>query len=350
MKSKIDTEFKLDITHITSSTDYDKVGFLFGAGASVEAGYPSTQTLTKHVIEKMTSSEIRSIEKILAEDCIVFDWEKGNPDIEQLSDSIIKKHTKNPTIKLRKIVDKIAVEITQKVASISPDLSNHISFLSKLKANTHGRHSTSWIFTTNYDPLFELAATKVGINVRNGFSGCLTRYWDEMSLRRIEGEITPNHCFETNRELTIVLVKLHGSIYWNRCGDQVFETYSPVNTSSQPAIILPRRQKLYETLNSPFNALMRYSSNIIGKSCKFIVSCGFSFRDEHILEHLIKPELSTSRIRLFAFLGEHPSHIDANLLRLKNFNILTPKQIILDGKSHDMPNDFWKFSEFVKLF
>jgi len=349
---KDDNRFCLNVNQILPGlSNYDRIGFLFGAGTSVEAGYPSTKELTRHVINQMTDGERHHIEESLAEVGIVFNWGNGEPDIELLSDSLIKKNIQNKTSLLDGIIDKITLQITKKISSVArPNLGNHIDFLRKLKIKTQGHHSVIWIFTTNYDPLFELAAAEVGINIRNGFVGTLKRHWDENSLRRVEGVINSRRSFELNRELTIILVKLHGSIFWQKCGDKCYESYWSPEERLTPTIVFPRRQKLWDTLAFPFSSLMRYSCDIIGEECTHVISCGFSFRDEHILEHLIRPPLSTKRLRVFAFFGESPDYLDSNLLALPNFNLVTPEKTIIDNITHRIPSESWKFSEFVKLF
>ena len=63
-------------------TGLNRVGFLFGAGASKEAGYPLMSDLTKFVVSSLSAANRTT----LAAKKSAYEPASGTPDIEALSD------------------------------------------------------------------------------------------------------------------------------------------------------------------------------------------------------------------------------------------------------------------------
>ena len=86
-------------------------------------------------------------------------------------------------------------------------------------------------------------------------------------------------------------------------------------------MILPRRSKVIETLDPPYDQLFRYSSNVIGRKCKYLATLGYSFRDQHINQTLLLPKLKNGSISIFAFLKEETEELQ-EFKQYPNFNFL----------------------------
>lgn len=332
-----------------ANTGLSQIGFFFGAGSSFAAGYPLTFQLTTDVLKKLTKSELALIEQILSTEGIKLNFSKGEPDIELLSDKLNQAKANGGYAGIELLIDSIRKHIVDVISEVkSPNLEWHISFLKGLKKHMQHRNESVWIFTTNYDLLFELAASIVKIPIFNGFEGISQRFFDIDRIELAYGKINSNRRFEPINEPHIKLIKLHGSTSWFKDGDNIIESFSPEKTDNR-CMILPKRTKVIETLESPYDKLFRYASSVIGKQCKFIVSCGYSYRDEHINDILFSAKLRDNSIRIFALSKDETPEI----LKLKDhtsFHYLVNNKLHYNGKDTDGIFDLWDFRKLVELF
>ncbi|PKP41051.1 MAG: hypothetical protein CVT93_09755 [Bacteroidetes bacterium HGW-Bacteroidetes-10] len=332
-----------------SNIGLSQIGFFFGAGSSYAAGYPLTYQLTIDVLNKLTKTEIELIEKILITEGIILNISKGEPDIEIISDKLNKAKASGGYAGVDLLIESIRKQIVSVISEIvNPNLEWHVSFLKGLKKRMQHRNESIWIFTTNYDLLFELAASIVKIPIFNGFEGIAQRFFDIERLELTYGKIKSNRTFEQLNEPHINLIKLHGSTSWFKEGNNIYESFSPDKTDNR-CMILPKRTKVIETLESPYDKLFRYASSVIGKQCKFIVSCGYSYRDEHINDILFSSKLRDNSIRVFALSKDETPEI----LQLKDnpsFHYMVSNKLHYNGKDTDGTFDLWNFKKFIELF
>jgi hypothetical protein len=332
-----------------ANTGLSKIGFFFGAGSSLAAGYPLTSQLTVDVLKRLSPIEIDLIEKILKTDGIILNTSKGEPDIEMLSDKLNQAKASGGYAGIDLLIDSIKKHIVDLFNEVPcPNLEWHIRFLKGLKKHMQHRNESVWIFTTNYDLLFELAAAIVKIPIFNGFEGIARRFFDIERIDLTYGKIKSNRMFEQFNEPHIKLIKLHGSTSWFKEGENIVESFIPGKTDDR-CMILPKRTKVIETLVSPYDKLFRYASSVIGKQCKFIVSCGYSYRDEHINDILFNSKLRENSIRVFALSKDETPEI----LKLKDhssFHYLVKNKLHYNGKDIDGIFDLWDFKKFVELF
>jgi hypothetical protein len=264
------------------------VGFFLGAGTSKVSGYPIGKDLTKLVIEKLGQQEKGMVEKLLKDKNITYDFKEGIPDIEILADMMLKERTTIQSDDLLKIETLIKKNIIEVFAEIkNPILTSHIKFLSLIKKLCQNRAVSIWLFTTNYDLLLELAAMEVKVPIYNGFEGIFARYFDVDKIDLVHG--TKKVFFHEYKEPIIKLIKLHGSISWYKKDNEIYEISDnyPRKENFERIMILPNREKTFECMENPYDKLFRYANQIIGNQCKYLVSCGYSFRDRHINEQLI---------------------------------------------------------------
>ena len=334
-----------NITHSLEGT-----AFLFGAGTSVEAGYPMMSGLTRRVVGALAPAERTVLDEVLNVVGAAFDEAAATPNIEELADLVIAHAINSKDARCTALEAKFRELVVQEILSVkTPKLDNHVQLLRALSKRTFGRPCTVWIFTTNYDLLFEVAAAKAGVLVENGFSGCTDRFFNPSQFRATSGEVAGNR-FTPNNQLTVKLVKLHGSISWGSEAGQIFERHP--DTLSEPAnriMVLPRRKKVMETLVPPHETMFAQMSRVLGSECKYLLSCGFSFADEHINQHLILPALQSARIRLFALTETEPSGV-AEFKKLPSFCGGYSSATFMGGNVATPGTNLWKFSELVKLF
>ena len=325
------------------------VGFLLGAGTSKGAGYPIGKDLTKLVIEKLGQQEKNIIEKLLKDKNITYNFKEGIPDIEILADMILKERTTIQSDNLLKIENLIRKDIIEVFAEIKvPILTSHIKFLSLIKKLCQNRAVSVWLFTTNYDLLLELAAMQVKVPIYNGFEGIFARYFDIDKIDLVHG--TKKIFFYEYKEPIIKLIKLHGSISWYKKNNEIYEISNnyPRKEDFERIMILPNIEKTFECMENPYDKLFRYANQIIGNQCKYLVSCGYSFRDRHINEQLIIPKLKEGKIRLFSLSQDLSPEMEI-FKSYNTFNYLTKSEQYIDKAITKEESDLWKFDKFIEF-
>jgi len=236
-----------NITHSLEGT-----GFLFGAGTAVEAGYPMMSGLTRKVVGALKPDERAVLDGVLKAVGLVYDDKDAKPNIEEIDDLVIAHAINSNDVRSTALENKLRELVVEEILAVkSPNLDNHVNFFRALSKRTFGRPCTVWIFTTNYDLLLEVAAAKAGVLVENGFSGSTERFFNPSQFRATSGEVAGNR-FTPNNQLTVKLVKLHGSISWTTDGGQIFERHPDALTGiANRIMVLPRRKKVMETLAPP---------------------------------------------------------------------------------------------------
>lgn len=328
----------------------DGTGFLFGSGTSAEAGYPMMPALTREVVAALKANERSDLDEVLSASNLSYDAQTGLPNIEQISDCVIAHHTNSGDIRFGALEARLRVLILERILAVtSPNIENHCRFLEALKSRSFGIPRSVWIFTTNYDLLFEAAASRVGVAIENGFCGATERFFNPIVFKSSYGEVIANR-FSQSHNLTIRLVKLHGSISWYEENSKFYERYPAASSEeTRRVIIFPRRGKVMDTLVPPYDTLFTQASRVMGKDCKYLVSCGFSFSDEHINQRLLLPVMQTGKCRLFALTKEEPTGF-APFKQLPNFSAGVEVPSASNGQFQAIATNAWKFSEFVKLF
>jgi len=330
-------------------TGLNRIGFLFGAGASKEAGYPLMGDLTKTVVSNIRPALKATLEEILAAKALTYDPAAGTPNIEILSDLVTEYFVTTQLSKYGELESEIRTLIVDAILSVTaPDLTHHVRFLEALKRRAHGTSSTITILTTNYDVLFELAGGEVGVRIETGFDGPLRRQFDPSVFDLARGSVDKTR-FTPRSELHVNIIKLHGSVSWLKHGGRIFESGLDLRSAApERALVLPRRRKVMDTLSEPFDQLFTRAARTLGSNCQFVVACGFSFGDKHINDQLIFPKLSAGKIRLTALCGEEPDCL-GELKKFPPFHAGFPTNCFIDQKDTGAGTDLWNFSALARL-
>ena len=339
---------KITLSDIFLSAEFpiSEVGIFVGCGASKEAGYPLTWELTKAVLEKLTVEEIALIEEILKKENLTISIADGFPDIEMINDFIMKIRVQTDEQKYKELEARIISLINNHFENIkNHNLSLHRKFLLAIKNRSQSMTSDFWIFTTNYDLLFEEAAALEKIPLENTFTGTTLRYLNVDSFLHQTGEVTNGKVFVSRKEVTIRLIKLHGSLSWHQHEGHFYE--------GQPAygdkvLILPASNKVIDTLQSPYDSLFTLSSHILGEKCKYLLCFGHSFRDSQITKTLLLPKLKAGKLKIIALLKDVTPEVE-ELAAHTSFSYISEKKSKIAGKNYDCSTDLWKFSSLVKF-
>jgi hypothetical protein len=182
------------------------------------------------------------------------------------------------------------------------------------------------IFTLNYDVLFEMALETERIPLFDGFVGSYRPFFLPDSLRRIES--APGASW-------VRLWKMHGSVTWRRedsDGRLRIVRREPDNSGE---MILPSFQKYDESRQQPYAAFMDRLSRFLDQDDALLVTCGFSFGDEHINNLIFSAIENRTRTHVYSLQFEEiiEGH---DLLRRsqkqRNLIVICPKVGIIGGR------------------
>lgn len=135
------------------------------------------------------------------------------------------------------------------------------------------RLSPTQVFTTNYDLLMEQALERRRVAYFDGFMGSREPTFD---LQAIEEDDLPTRW--------TLLWKLHGSINWSQdANGHVFRRPADAADASS-ALVYPSHLKYDQSRRLPYLAMMDRLKAFLRKPGAILVSCGFSYRDQHINE------------------------------------------------------------------
>jgi hypothetical protein len=201
------------------------------------------------------------------------------------------------------------------------------------------------VFTTNYDMFLEHASSLVpGVILNDGFdrSSSLSSEFMFIPERYFDRTYRSGPIYGHQIEIpTINLVKLHGSLSWRRSSDSiVFDAIAvPRLTTPQKAeiaqvdaylgkhfLILPNLRKFQETLvERVYYDLLRLFSKAMDPENSVLISFGFSFADEHILD-LTRRALRnpTSQLIIVSYDAASATGYRAKFSKQRNVTILAP--------------------------
>lgn len=292
------------------SSPSKKIGFLFGAGISMQKmdgsdlivgmgdsisynkkgeSTISKEWMTSLAIKNLSSVQKTAIELMKKE----IESESKRFNIETLLSKISEKERASGDEKLcglkkvelewlREDIEKVIKELVSvHVGSKKIDIeeTNHNIFAQWVK--NANREFPVEIFTTNYDYLLELALEKQKIQYFDGFIGSYEAFF---CPEWIEGD-SPIKDWEK-------LWKLHGSLGWSQN-----ENKEIIRTSGEigKAMIYPSFLKYDHSKKQPYLSYMDRLSYFLRQEDSVLFVCGYSFGDEHIND-IISTSLNRSRL------------------------------------------------------
>ena len=182
--------------------------------------------------------------------------------------------------------------------------SERIRFLCTIKKIIDNRQSSILhkivnVFTTNYDLLIESALEKSNIEYTDGFSGKIAPKFSTSNYGIILSKQTSISSM-TSEMATFNVYKVHGSLNWLCKGENIYRVdptglITSINSKidsdefgeyyDKLAIVNPSKNKLKQTvLNVNYYDQLRLYCNELEKNNTILISFGFSFADEHILQ------------------------------------------------------------------
>jgi hypothetical protein len=279
------------------ATHNKPIGFLFGAGTSSSVNIappgdapafapliPAIKELTRKCGDAVAALGAPFLDAWtrLVDECAA---ESVDPNIENILSRIRTKMTamgvgdtllgldgtgmENAEKEIRKAIVQCAAPPE---ATIPADLPHH-AFARWVRQAT--RKQALEVFTTNYDILFERSLESARVPVFDGFVGAWQPYFHAEALE--SEETLPGPQF-------VRLWKIHGSINWME--RDVAMARRVVRTSGEPdpdgTMVFPSQRKYDESRKQPYQALMDRLSAVLARDGALLVTCGYSFSDEHI--------------------------------------------------------------------
>lgn len=303
------------------ATDKMCIGLFLGAGCpvSIEVNgsslIPDISGLTQTICDKMKDCENykESFMTILSN----FERDgKTDPTVEDILSHIrsLEQVAGNEAVRgltadeLRTLDKNICQEISNLMNQTLPDNNTPYHKIASW-IGAIPRDSAIQIFTTNYDLLMEQALEEFRVPFFDGFSGSFRTFFDPHTMD--EDDLPPRW---------VRPWKLHGSINWR--------LESPENISrgenldaAQMRIIHPSHLKYEESRKMPYFAMMDRLRALFKKQC-VLITCGYSFQDQHINQILMEGTKSNPRSNIFALLyGELENYSQAIKLSSTNPNL-----------------------------
>jgi len=201
------------------------------------------------------------------------------------------------------------------------------------------------IFTTNVDILMEKALEESCLEYNDGFSGRLNPFF---SLSNFKKSIAKRSLhFENTSEIPIFnLMKIHGSLTWQKTEDKIFfsklqhfdksllkkkgEAFEKIY--KKLAIVNPEKKKLEETvIDLVYYELLRMYSGELEKENVVLFVMGFSMEDEHIREITIRAVNSNPTLKVYIFCYEKDDvlkmkeKMQIEKLKYSNIEVIEPE-------------------------
>src|SRR5690606_5571591 len=130
------------------------------------------------------------------------------------------------------------------------------------------------MFTTNYDFLFELGLEHKEIPYYDGFCGSLRAFFNPESVE--DFRFLPKQT---------KLWKIHGSLGWHF--DRDTEKILRVSPDDDDILIYPSTLKYKDSKKQPYESLLDRLSNFLKRDDAILITCGYSWGDEHINSRII---------------------------------------------------------------
>ena len=286
-------------------SDKKKIAFLFGAGTSLankcncSGCVPGIAELTSAIEAELSKTEKYKIALSEIRDEIgngKFQLEALLSNLEQ-KNQIIGKGKLNgldrqELIELINTVKnhiRVLTGIHEKLISKECDINNliHCDF-----AEWIGRADRKYpieIFTTNYDYLFEIGLEHKHVAFYDGFTGSFMPFFNADSVE--------DFCFLPNQ---VKLWKLHGSLGWHF--DEETKKVIRKDSSHKDILIYPSTLKYSDSKKQPYISLLDRLSAFLKRDDTILITCGYSFSDEHINERIrtaLNSNASTHVIALY---------------------------------------------------
>ena len=285
---------------------YENIVVLAGAGASIVGDKSKGKT-----VSQLYDDINRSLLNDKSGELYTFDYfrskkiiDEDDKNLENILSVLIKavglfegikdeKFSKFIDVnKLKQTVEKIKQSIYQATSTYAFDNSCKHNILIKKLSGHLPNNSRLNIVTTNYDRLFEGAASALGFWVFDGFSFSNPPVFDaDIFDWKLVKEIPNSKTQELKyRSNMINLLKIHGSVDWemDEKGQLIKVLTNKQKDVINPVMIFPSSEKYMQSYQEPYFSLMTKFQELLRKPNTLFMTIGFSFADNHIFEMILQ--------------------------------------------------------------
>lgn len=304
---------------------YSNIVFLAGAGASVIGGNPNYGKTVKMIADDIfgklhDTEDLYTLEE-LAEKCkynngkILVEGQtesEGSPLLDSsfnLEDFLSTLFHYRPYVSERKkgkfnrSIQKILELIKENTnySYDSKDLKHGalLNFLSSLSGKDGNKFS---VITTNYDVLIEEAAAENNFVIFDGFNFTpLPKFDSNMFEWNLVKEVPNINTREVEyKDKTFNLVKIHGSLTWERQenGDILRKSKDSITDTNKMVMVFPSSDKFAQSYQEPYFELFTKFQELIKRPNTLLISSGFSFADDHISKMVTQALKNNSSLKL----------------------------------------------------
>jgi hypothetical protein len=203
------------------------------------------------------------------------------------------------------------------------------------------------IFTTNYDLFLEYAASNLpGLVLNDGFdrTAVVGKSFPFAPERYFDRTFRSGSAYGRQIEVpTINLIKLHGSLSWRHKGEDIVFDPAPMPKLAQQDrtntamieeylkrhfVVLPNIRKFHSTLmDRVYYDLLRLFANAMDRGNAVLISFGFSFVDEHILDVTRRALRNpTAQLIIVSYDKASCAGYEAKFAKHRNVTILSPAE------------------------
>lgn len=272
---------------------FSQIILLAGAGASITGESEEKQLgksmsdISVMVDNQLTGSELFSLKEISELCHYQYSSVKENEfNLEDLISKIISgEEYVNPKSKEKYSRTKNKIFDVIKEATnydFSSELLKHDAVINILSNKLVAPQKLT-VATTNYDTLFEEAAKSKSYTVMDGFTFDSEPYFDadmfEWNMVRDIPYVSTDQ-LEYKKQV-INLIKLHGSLTWERGNDGKVYKKNKQNIKN-PLMIFPSSNKYMLSYTEPYFDLFSKFQELINRPNSLLIVNGFSFGDDHI--------------------------------------------------------------------
>ncbi|MFA7279706.1 MAG: SIR2 family protein [Sterolibacterium sp.] len=310
-----------------------KVAFLLGAGCPASIPHPDGDGTTPLIpaIRELTAD----IKKKLGESAehkdsfniILKRFSEGGPADPTIEDILSHIRALQEVVRdgdihglnrtsLSGLDEKICEITTEVVGAELPDSNTPYHQLTKWINGIPREHPVE-IFTPNYDLLVEQALELHRVPYFDGFVGAKEAFFDLTSME--EDVSLPATCLPVRWSR---LWKLHGSInWWGRYEGEDKKTLKVVRTGTGKPIegdrqmIYPSHLKYDESRRLPYLAMLDRLKNFLARGQAVLVTCGYSFADQHLNEVIFQGLRSNPTAICFGLLYGPRSNYSGELIK-----------------------------------
>ncbi len=320
-------------------SDKKKIAFLFGAGTSQSKknkdslNIPAIGKMTSDIEKNLGRTEkykiaFEGIKEEILDKKNIYTVETLLSNLEQKKEIIgmgelngLKQDDISELIKkIKKEIQKI-VSIHKKILK-KDNIKNliHVDFADWI-GRANRKHAIE-IFTTNYDYLFELGLESQNIPYYDGFTGSYQPFFNSDSIENLS--FLP---------MQTKFWKIHGSLGWHL--DEKSKNVWRKDSDNEDILIYPSVSKYNNSKKQPYIALMDRLTNFLKQPDTVLITCGYSFGDEHINERILAALNSNSSTHVYALYCDIDEEgIGDNKKRIRKYSLSEDSELSKLAKSN----------------